>query len=502
MKKIILISVLFLVTGFLFSQIRMEGFYEAQFGRSFESDQFEWNIWDPNFYLETRFYANPIQNTDLFFKFYSNKDNDNYKFSSKNAEAVMSEGHISFRQEKKGYGFNSVLFFRESGHFWTDSSLLGIVNTGSVNNDGNAQGARFDLWHPHSGSFTYVFSDYSSGIGDDVHLLRYRQGFWQSKLHTGIFYQRKHYSGGQRNQFNEVIATDFRVNLNRYYINTEFAYSQVPSDTLITKLTQDYYDKGWKSLHKSNFAAKTELSGFRIGKAQWGYWFFTPGFYSYGNTYTNYMGENKSNEIGYWINSYYLVPQRAITISVNYSGNQRIIGDEISVQEITANGVETVQKEVFNPQSSLYTELYAEFINGFKGKFYFNKRDQEWQGIDYRHYDLFWELSVENRLAKLLTQFKLKDIGETWEKQIAGIELSVNLSDRWKLFTRGMIANDRARSRHSFFAEIQYRTGGNTEFYLQYGPSWWGSYGLVNDDGFASSGEMKKEIKLIVKGWF
>ncbi len=109
---------------------------------------------------------------------------------------------------------------------------------------------------------------------------------------------------------------------------------------------------------------------------------------------------------------------------------------------------------------------------------------------------------MENKLAKLLTQFKIKNINESNEKQIAGIELSVNLSDRWKLFTRGMIANDRAGSRHSFFTEIQYRIGGNTEFYLQYGPNWYGSYGLVNDDGFASSGEMKKEIKLIVKGWF
>ena len=49
---------------------------------------------------------------------------------------------------------------------------------------------------------------------------------------------------------------------------------------------------------------------------------------------------------------------------------------------------------------------------------------------------------------------------------------------------------------------MQYRTSGITELYLQYGPSYWGQYGLVNDDSFTSSGAMKKELRFIIKGWF
>ena len=109
---------------------------------------------------------------------------------------------------------------------------------------------------------------------------------------------------------------------------------------------------------------------------------------------------------------------------------------------------------------------------------------------------------MENKIAKLLTQFKIKDINTLEDKQLGGIELSANITDKTRVFTRGMIANDKAGSRHSIFAEIQYRISGNTELYLQYGPGWWGAYGLVNDDSFASSGNMKKEIKLIIKGWF
>ena len=115
---------------------------------------------------------------------------------------------------------------------------------------------------------------------------------------------------------------------------------------------------------------------------------------------------------------------------------------------------------------------------------------------------VFSEISVENGFAKLLAQFKVKDIGDTWEKYISGVELSVNLNENWKFFTRGMIANDRVGSRYSMFTEFQYRASGNTELYLQYGPSYWGQYGLVNDDSFASIGSMRKELRLIIKGWF
>ena len=73
------------------------------------------------------------------------------------------------------------------------------------------------------------------------------------------------------------------------------------------------------AIGNSNFAIKSELSGLKIGNSIYGYWFFKPGFFSYGDTYRNYMGDNQSNHYGYWINSYYLVPKRAITFTINYS---------------------------------------------------------------------------------------------------------------------------------------------------------------------------------------
>lgn len=473
----------------------MEGYLEGQFWRTFNSENFEWDMPTPKLLVETRFYGSPVANTNYYFKFYA--ENENFEYDR--PVAFLWEGQINFKQEKNGNGIHTTFFTRENGYYWTDGSMLGILDTDSVDNGKNGQGARVDAWHNHNGSMTYVFSDFSSGGGDDIHLFRYRQSFRENKINTGLFFQRKNNASGADKDFNQVVASDFKMRLGKYYINTEVAISSTPSDSLITAIDNKYH-KEFRDIFKSNFAAKAEFSGLRFGLPKLGYWFFTPGVFSHGISYRNDMGDKDihSNEFGFWINSYFHIPYRAITFTLNYNASKLIESDEFFVAE--EDYYDDIRSD--EPTTNLYSEIYVEFINGFKGKVSFNKKDEMWQGTTYKHYDFFTELSVENRLAKLLTQFKVKDIGEIWEKQIAGVELSINLTEKWRLFARGMIANDRASSRNSIFGEIQYRFSGNAEFYLQYGPSWWGQNGLVNDEEFVSNGNMQKEIKLIIKGWF
>ena len=85
--------------SFLFCSINMQGFHESQFGKTYESDSFKWNMWDPNFYFETRLYANPIENSNLYIKFYPDKD---YEQGTRSL-AVLSEAHVEFRQDNDGY---------------------------------------------------------------------------------------------------------------------------------------------------------------------------------------------------------------------------------------------------------------------------------------------------------------------------------------------------------------------------------------------------------------
>ena len=62
MRNLIIIMLIHVVFA-----INMEGIYESQLGKEYESDAFKWNMWDPNFYLETRFYGNPINNSSFYF---------------------------------------------------------------------------------------------------------------------------------------------------------------------------------------------------------------------------------------------------------------------------------------------------------------------------------------------------------------------------------------------------------------------------------------------------
>ena len=91
-------------------------------------------------------YGEPVNNSHFYIKFYTDKDYNN----SERPLAVLSEGHIGFQGDKNGNGFRTTFFTRESQHYWLDGSMLGIVNTGSVNNDGNGQGVRFDIWNPYT----------------------------------------------------------------------------------------------------------------------------------------------------------------------------------------------------------------------------------------------------------------------------------------------------------------------------------------------------------------
>jgi hypothetical protein len=510
MKRILFIFILALTLLPSYAQIRLEGNMESQFGATKNSNNFNWNIWDPNILIETRFYANPAANTEAYMKLYAEKY-DKFNTLLQNTELVLTEAHVKYRTEYKGRGMAAALFTRDQSFYWTDGSMLGLLNTGSVNDGGNGQGGRLDLWYPWNGSLTYVFSDFSGGQGDDIHLLRLRQSIIRDKLFMGGFYQRKNYgTSTTRLNYNEIYASDIRWSITKqYYLTAEFACSEVPSEPIVTNEAINYQQSfandfsfshfaSWKEIGndarnfaKGNVASQMEFRGFRLGNARWGSWFINPGAYTYGKDYRNYMGNNNSDKLGYYINSYYIVPQRAITLTVNYnySSNQGL------------NLVHETEM-LMDKNSALYSEAYIEFVNGFKGKFSYNMKDDWWKGTHYNHNDVFGELSVENKIAKLLFQFKIKDIGIPEEKQIIGMETGINLTNHWRVFARGMSLNNRAEANHSIFYELQYIPGNNTEFYLQLGPSYWGQYGLVNDDGFTNNGTMSQEIKLIIKCWF
>jgi len=322
-SKILFLLCLLLLSTLLSAQVRLEGNIEGQFGYTKNNDKFNWNMWDPNYWIEGRVYANPAPRTEAYAKFNITKD-DNNGTALVNPEFLLTEAHAKYRLEGNNKGFESTLFFRESGPYWTDGSMLGILNTGSVNNNGNGQGVRFDTWYPHNGSLTYVFSDFSGGGSDDIHLLRLRQSYLKNHLFTGLFYQRKNYGTNGVQDYNELIGTDLKWSFgSRYYLNAELATTRVPSDSTVTYWTRELHNGDVGDWLKSNVATQVEFKGMRVGSAMTGHWYINPGVFNYGRYYRNYMGNNQDNRLGYYINSYYFVPMRAITLTVNYNYNRK-----------------------------------------------------------------------------------------------------------------------------------------------------------------------------------
>ncbi|RKX70394.1 hypothetical protein DRP43_03380, partial [candidate division TA06 bacterium] len=66
MKKSLIVFLLefLILVGIAHTQVKLEGYFEGQFGKTYDSESFKWNMWDPNYYLETRLTATPIANTE------------------------------------------------------------------------------------------------------------------------------------------------------------------------------------------------------------------------------------------------------------------------------------------------------------------------------------------------------------------------------------------------------------------------------------------------------
>ena len=234
--------------------------------------------------------------------------------------------------------------------------------------------------------------------------------------------------------------------------------------------------------------AQFEIRSLKLGTDRTGFVNIAPGWWSRGPSYANAVGGPNSDETGFNLQSYYLVPDRAITLTSNllWYGNK-------------VNSL--------NATREIYNEMYVEFVNGFTGKSAYKRRDTYAPsgGILRRTTQLSWfnEVQVESRLAWLRVQSKLQDIGQPTRKQLFVIENSINLTPATKIYNRFALGNDATILRKAIFSQLQFRPTGNVELYLQYGPDYIGGGSTPVDEGnLAGSGDQFDVIKLILKGNF
>jgi hypothetical protein len=489
-----------LVPGAARAVTRIEGEYQLMLDVRKDQRFFPWDFDSNNNDnydgAQLRFFTTPRRNSEAFFKVeadWRNPENDTPR-----PVVQFREGHLRYQWDvRPGHGVESYLFFRQD-RYWADSYLIRLVNTGIAKNDrwgANGSGIRVNTWGLLGANATLIASDFTdqfspeSGTGtpfntDDAYIARLRREFLDKRLRLGFgFNRRVENQVGERVEQASVYAFDSRYQWKDIDWSLEYAFSRSPLSPAELSFPGD-----WTGAISRRGVAIAEIRSFRLGNSRTGFLNLAPTGWIRGPLYDNRLDDSGRDEVGYNLNGWYLLPERAVTLTVNWRDFQRT----------------SIEKK---REREAYAEAYIEFVNGFTGKTYFRKRDIE-RNISGRrtleeHDDLFGEVQVESRLAWLRVQAKLKDMGQDAQKELFNLDTSVNLTERLKIYNRFSFGSDPAILRKGIFSQLQYRPTGNVEMFLEYGPSWIGDDSTpVNDGDLEGGGDQADLLKFIIKGQF
>lgn len=494
---------------------KLEGEYQLMMDMRKWDRPFLWDF-DANSYdvynnIQFRLFSQPMAGVESFMRFESafNPSDNN----SPAPEFKWREGHLRFRREYGRRGVDAYVFSRQD-RFYIDWHLVPWVY-----GRGDAQGVRIDTWGWKGTSATLIASDRSGEFNPanfpevphqprdsiaaqrvkrtaDAWVLRLRRSFLkEDALRAGLTWNRYEGWTGQDSisspaAWNSVMGVDLRWRIAGKDVSVEYgqSFDQIPRADSVRAPVVTAFRRPLGFRLDDAAVVQSEIRSFKLGTARTGYLNTTPGWWSRGPKWQNSLGGPGSDETGFFLNSYYLFPERAMT----YTNNLLWYGPRAYGQTKTRE---------------LYNELYVEFINGFTGKTAYKRRDvyrrTSRATLRETHLDWFNELQVESRLAWLRVQTKLRDIGTPDKKELFVVENSINLSPRTKVYNRFAFGNDPSVLRKAIFTQLQYRPTGNMEMFLQYGPDYIGGGSMPVDEGnLNGSGDQRDMIKFILKGNF
>lgn len=494
---------------------KLEGEYQLMMDLRKNDRTFLWDF-DSNSFdnfdnVQFRLFSQPMTGIESFVRFeaaFNPSDN-----SALRPEFQFREGHLRFRREFGARGFDSYLFSRQD-RFFVNTYLVPWVN-----GRGDAQGVRLDTWGFAKTNATFILSDRSAefnpaGFPDvphlprdsiaaqraqrtsDAYIARLRREFLkENALRVGVTWNRFESWAGvdstsPARPWTSVVGIDTRWHIRGTDVSFEYGESRDVGfhDPRVRAPVFTVFKKPLGFRLPDRAVAQAEIRSLKLGMPRTGFLNVTPGWWSRGPDWTNSLGGPNADETGFFINSYYLLPERAIT----YTNNLTWYGPRANASVAT--------REIYN-------ELYIEFINGFTGKTSYKRQDVYRHAGPFTnretHLTWFNELQVESRLAWLRVQSKLSDIGKPEEKQIFVVEQSLNLSQHTKVYNRFAFGNDASILRKGLFTQLQYRPTGNMEIFLQYGPDYIGGGSVPVDEGnLNGSGDQKDIVKFILKGSF
>lgn len=466
MKK--LITTFLLLGMIIMNGAQLGGYFESYIGANRENDNFSWDIWNPSVNFELKLNENIGNSVEGFAKFHAYHD---YWDSSNKDRFQVEESYLRYHKEFGEKGLELNLFFKER-RYWLGDPLLELSKDDNFGD--NTMGLRLDMWGFHGFNLKFIAADFSGSSGEDAYISRLDRSFFRNHIVMGANYLRKYINIDSKDYFNDIFSFDLKWTIFLYELY--FAYAQ--SNETLDELKGNVF--------------KTELRGLRIGSGTLGYYNINIGYDQFSPNYRNWMGNGSYNTRDLNINSYYLVPYYAITLTLNYNYSQELDKIEALYKD----------KMVRNYKSYLYCETYMEFIKGFKGKFYYRNGLDYWNGEFYRHNDTFFELVMESKLGYLKFQYKWKDMATYQWKHILGAEISLNITDKLGIFYRFLNLDENGGNRFSSFIQLRYDFGPGTQFFIEYGNSGYGDNGLTDDQDFVSSGKNEDKLMFTFKGWF
>ncbi|MCK4511185.1 hypothetical protein KAW64_05560, partial [bacterium] len=451
-----------------------------------------WGLDNPQFYAEFRLKSSPWKDIDSFLKISaeSNKPVDD----AEDTRFLFKEAHVRFHANR----FETHLFAGQD-RFWLNEPLLQIVHSDQVKHDDwgpRAQGIRLDFWDFYGFSGAAFASERSDYIGvdwlklnsaeqgsyagsaagdtissstDDYRGFRVNKKLLRDRLYLGTTYARKDMTFddssyiGDRGKFQEVIAFDAEVALG----DVVPFLTQFGRVIWVAEYGRNTSGELWGTDDADVDGFKTEIRDVSVGPMR-----FLGSWQAYGKDfYADELAhgdrQNENDYTQYYFEGHYRVPTKA----VNLKGWIRHAEPEDPMSTSFAQSTGTIDE--------WGTEAYVEFLNGFTGKTEY-KVYQDNNGV---WPNLLFELIGENRLVKLRTQFRIKDIDSDYELTAYGFEANVNLSDVWKFYTRVMNVDEATESRQTAFAQVRYLGWNSAEFFIEFGnPDQ--SNDLVNDGDF------------------
>ncbi|MFN8588946.1 MAG: hypothetical protein U0704_14230 [Candidatus Eisenbacteria bacterium] len=516
---------------------KLEGEYQLmlELRKSAFNRNFRWD-WNSNEYdtynnAQLRLFSTPRAGVESFVKveaaYRPNGENDGPR-----PEFKYREMHLRFRRQFGKREWDTYLFSRQD-RFWTDpyqvqsfdANVHGFKLEPLVYGRGDWQGIRTEYKGDRGLNLVFVVGDRSNQVDpgnysglfgtspldslnaahalrtDDLYLFRARRDFLKdSRLKLGLLLVRtENWNGADSLNSNGrlpkepgrgVWAVDGHLRVLGSDVN--MVYSEAYPHFGSGNGTRSEVTIGKRStgLQLPDAAIlEGEIRSIRFGTARTGFVNVVPIWFSRGPRWYNPAGPPGANQTGYLIQSYYLMPERAITLSHNFGwssdGYDRRLGSKMT-----------------------YDDMYVEFVNGFTGKLAY--RTVESYSYDFRgdlqgvkHDDLIAEVQVESRLAWLRVQAKAADVGNPAAKQLFVVEQSINVTPKAKFYNRFAFGNDPDKLRKAIFTQFQYRPTGSMEMFLQYGPDYIGGGSMPVDEwSLNGGGDQIDQVKFILKGFF